>query len=147
MSSRVALVVAAALVLVACSGPFVMFPGGALEGDAQPAPASWASVGEHGTAQLETLPADPYSVNIAYTVMDGVLYVNAGDTETRWVKNMTTDPNVRLRIDDALYELAAERVTDAREIAAFGRAWTSRSSFYRDPAELDEVWLYRMVAR
>ena len=97
--------------------------------------------------QLETRPDDPYSVNIAYTVMEGRLYVNAGDTETRWVQHMSADPRVRLRLDGVIYELRAERVSDPDELAAFARAWTSQSVFRRDPTQLDEVWLYRLVAR
>jgi hypothetical protein len=86
-------------------------------------------------------------VNLVFTILDGGLYVNAGDTETQWVKNMTEDPRVRLRVDGVLYELRAERVTDADEISAFGEAWTSQSMFRRDPAGYDEVFIYRLVAR
>ena len=99
------------------------------------------------TIQLETRPEDPYSVNIAFTVLGGRLYVNAGDTETQWVKNIAANPRVRLRMDGALYDLLAERVTDTEEIAAFGAAWTSQSFFRRDPARLEEVWIYRLVSR
>lgn len=35
----------------------------------------------------------------------------------------------------------------ASEIAAFGKAWTDQSMFRRDPTQLDEVWLYRLVKR
>ena len=86
-------------------------------------------------------------MNLVYTRMDGVLYVNAGDTETQWVVNMSEDPDVRLRIDGAIYPLRAERCTDAEEIARFGRVWTAQSRFRRDPSDLDEVWIYRLVPR
>ena len=147
MSHRIA---ALGLVLgaLACNGPIVMLPGGQLEGEVAPTP-EWTSLEDpYGTAQLETLPEDPYSVNLAYTVVDGRLYVNAGDTETRWVENMNADPRVRLRIDGRIYELRAERVRDPEEIAAFGQVWTSQSFFLRDPSQLDgEVWVDRLVAR
>ncbi len=130
-----------------CNGPFAVLPGGKLDGEVKPSPSDWAFAGNYGTVQLETRPEAPYSVNIAYTVMAGHLYINAGDTETQWVKNMTASPLVRLRMDGALYELRAERVTDSAEISRFGEAWTSQSVFRRDPAELAEVWVYRLVAR
>jgi hypothetical protein len=132
---------------VGCDGPFVVFPGGRIDGEVRPAPPTWGDDGEYGFAQLETRPGDPYSVNIAYTIHSGALYVNAGDTETQWVKNMTADPNVRLRIDGTLYALTALRVQDEAEIARFGEAWVDQSMLRRDPAELDEVWLYRMAPR
>ncbi|MCP5040560.1 MAG: nitroreductase family deazaflavin-dependent oxidoreductase, partial [bacterium] len=67
--------------------------------------------------QLETNPEDPYSVNIAYTVVDDQLYIYAGDTRTQWVENMEADPRVRFRLDDTIYELRAERVTDRNKIS------------------------------
>jgi hypothetical protein len=133
------------LSVVACNGPFVLLPGGKLDGDARPAPSDWTFAGDYGTVQLETRPEDPYSVNVAFTVVDNRLYINAGDTETQWVKNIAANPRVRLRMDGVLYELRAERVTDPAEIAVFGEAWTSQSFFRRDPTGLDEVWLYRLV--
>ena len=133
--------------VLGCNGPTMLLPGGALDGEARSAPSDWAFAGDYGTVQLETRPEDPYSVNIAFTVIDGRLYINAGGTETRWVKNLTLNPLVRLRMDGALYDLRAERVTGADEIAAFAKAWTSQSLFRRDPTGYDEVWIYRLVSR
>ena len=130
-----------------CNGPMGLLPGGQLDGESQPAPSDWAFAGDYGTAQLETRASEPYSVNLAYTIIDGTLYVNAGGTETQWVKNIASNSAVRLRIDGLLYDLRADRVTDADEIAAFGKAWTSQSLFRRDPSDPEEVWIYRLVSR
>jgi hypothetical protein len=141
------LVLVTLLAAAGCNGPFLLLPGGKLDGAIEATPSDWVFAGDDGLVELETRPLDPYSVNIAYTVLDGRLYINAGDTETQWVKNMSEDPRVRLRLDGAIYELRAERVTDRSEIAQFGEAWTSQSFFRRNPAELEEVWLYRLGAR
>jgi hypothetical protein len=130
-----------------CSRPWFLLPGGKLEGVSAPAPADWSSLGASGTAQLETQPEDPYSVNVGFTVQGNRIYVNAGDTETQWVKNIGANPLVRLRMDGAIYDLRAERVTDPGEIDAFAVAWTGQSYFRRDPRKLDEVWIYRLVPR
>jgi hypothetical protein len=135
------------LALSACNGPLPFLSGGKLAGTSAPAPADWSSVPDSGTAQLETRPDDPYSVNLVYTVVAGRVYINAGDTETNWVKHIAANPDVRLRIDGTLYVLRAERVGDRAEIAAFGAAWTSQSMFRRDPAKLDPVFVYRLVSR
>lgn len=135
------------LAALGCNGPMGLLPGGELNGEARPAPADWAFAGDSGIVQLETRPEDPYSVNIAFTVLGGRLYINAGDTETQWVKKIASNPQVRLRLDGVLYDLRAERVMDADEIAAFAGAWTSQSMFRRDPTRLEGVWLYRLVSR
>ena len=146
MSSKI-LALCLVVATFGCSGPLMLLPGGELSGEVAPAPADWTFAGDSGTVQLESRPTDPYSVNIAYTIIDGRLYINAGDTETQWVQNMSADPNVRLRLEGTLYELRAERVSDATEIDAFGEAWTGQSMFRRDPRELDRVWIYQLVAR
>jgi hypothetical protein len=135
------------IAVLGCNGPSLLLPGGELDGEATTAPPDWAFAGDYGIVQLETRPGDPYSVNIAFTVVDRRLYINAGGTETRWVKNISSNPLVRLRLDGALYDLRAERVTDADEMSAFAEAWTGQSLFRRDPAAYDEVWIYRLVSR
>jgi len=136
--------------VLACSGPLVVLPGGQLSGELAEAgtvPTDWSVAGEYGFFKLETRPSDPYSVNIAYTVVGGVLYAYAGATETQWVKNMEEDPRVIIGMEGTLYPLRAARVTTPDEIEGFGVAWTSQNPFHRDPKDSDEVWLYRLGPR
>jgi len=136
-----------ATLVLGCSGPLVLLPGGALDGETRPVPDDWSFAGDAGTMQLESRPAEPYSVNIAYTFVDSVFYINAGDTETQWVKNIAANDHVKARLDGVLYEMRAVRVDDEAEIARFATAWTGQSFFRRDPTQLDRVWVYRLVAR
>ena len=64
-----------------CNGPLPFMSGGALSGEVATTPAEWSAFPEFAVVQLETRPEDPYSVNIALTLVDGVLYINAGDTD------------------------------------------------------------------
>jgi hypothetical protein len=136
-----------ALALTHCNGPLLILPGGALSGEVRPAPPDWSALAPFGTVQLETNPSDPYSVNIACMLVDGAPQINAGNTETKWVQNMDADPAVRLRVHGDVYELNATRVTAPSEIAAFGAEWTQQGAWARDPAKLDQVWIYRLDPR
>lgn len=133
--------------LTACNGPLPFMSGGALSGEERSAPSAWTLTQDFAVAQLETRPEAPYSVNIAYTQIDGRLYLNAGDTETNWVQHIEANPLVRLRKDNVVYSARAERITESAEIATFGQAWTNESRFHRDPTALEEVWIYRLVPR
>lgn len=135
-----------ATLLGACGGPLGFIPGGRLDGTTVPVDLSWSGLGDSGIAEIETNPGDPYSVTIAYTVVDGQLYVNAGNREKRWAKNTVDYPDVRLRIDGEIYDLRAIRVEDPAEIARFGKAWTS-GWFRRDPTQYEQVWIFRLIPR
>ena len=144
----VALVLAAFAVLVAgCGGPFVLLPGGALEGAAVATPDSWSFTDEVDTVQLETRPADPYSVNIWVVALDENLYVHAGTNRSKWVENMETDPNVRIRIDDSIYELVASRVEGQQEFDRFSNAYEQKYGRRPGNENADDAYLFRLSAR
>ncbi len=133
--------------LTACSGPFVLFPGGALEGASSPAPADWGFTSEIDTVQLETNPAEPYSVNIWATGIDDVLYVHAGANRATWIENMEADPRVRVRIEEKIYELAAVRVEDQAEFDRFSEVYEEKyGNAPRNPSVV-EAYLFRLRSR
>ncbi len=140
------LVITIALAL-GCNGPLPFLSGGALEGEVQPPPERWAFEDDFGIFQIETRPEAPYSVNIAYTVVDERLYINAGDTETEWVQHMEADPRVRFRLDGTIFELRARRVTNPAEVTNFGDAWTSHGFFHRHPNDLEIAYVYELLPR
>lgn len=137
----------AALLLTACSRPFVLIPGGALVGQSAPAPQSWSFTDAIDTIQLETNPADPYSVNIWVVGMGNALYVHAGANRATWIANMDADPNVRLQAGDTIYELAASRVTSQEEFDRYSAPYEEK--YGNPPRNLNvvEAYLYRLVAR
>lgn len=137
----------AALLLTACSRPFVLIPGGALVGQSAPAPQSWSFTDAIDTIQLETNPADPYSVNIWVVGMGNALYVHAGANRATWIENMDADPNVRLQAGDTIYELAASRVTSQEEFDRYSAPYEEK--YGNPPRNLNvvEAYLYRLVAR
>ena len=138
----------ASILVCGCScGPFLLLPGGKLDGPVKPTPASFAFAANAGTIQLETRPADPYSVNVEGAVVGDVLYVSAGDSKSRWVENIEADPLVRARVEGNVYELRARRVVDRAELQKFAVVWMSLGSWARDPMQFQEVWVYQLGPR
>jgi len=146
MSNRV-FAFLAVIALVSCGGPTLLLPGGSLEGEVKPVPADWAFVEEVSTVQLESNPADPYSVNIWIVGIDGDLYVHAGANRAQWVENMEVDPNVRVRIEESIYELSATRVEDQPTFDVFADAYENKYGTRPRHEEIAEVYLYRLGSR
>lgn len=120
MTSRRAAASLAALLLVVagCGGPFLVLPGGELSGEVvDPPPSDWSFV-EARFVDLETRPADPYSVELNYFVKEGRLYLDPAEGR-RWLDHIRDDPRVRVRFGGKVYPLVAVRVTDPAELEGF----------------------------
>jgi len=145
---RILLALASFLLFVpACSGPFLLLPGGELEGEVSPVPADWSFTDEISTIQIEANPSDPYSVNIWATAAGEALYLHAGANRATWVEYLETDPRLRIKVEDRLYELAATRVTDAGEFAAFADRYETKYGNRPRNENVSEVFLLRLEAR
>jgi hypothetical protein len=145
--SAVLAALACAASLAACGRPFLLLPGGALEGRTAPAPDSWAFTDAVSTVQLETRPGDPYSVNIWVTAVGEHLYLHAGANRSAWVENIEADPNVRLRVDDSIYELAAARVDAQAEFDRFSDAYEKKYDRRPRNENVTEAYLFRLSVR
>jgi hypothetical protein len=136
-----------AISVAGCRDPFLLLPGGALDGPTVAPPGSWAFTDAIDTVQLETLPADPYSVNIWAVGLGDAVYVHAGASRSTWVENMETDPDVRLRVDGSIYELAALRVEDQAEFDRFADAYERKYGRRPRNETVGEVYLFRLEPR
>ncbi len=141
-----ALLLTAVLALAGCSG-YLPFAGGALEGEVHSLPASWTEVSQTKIVQLETNPAEPYSVNIWCVGEGEKLYVFAGDNKATWIEHMLVDPAVRLKIDERIYELRAQRVTDAEEFEWFAQQWDKKYGNRPRNEKVGETYLMRLTPR
>lgn len=136
-----------AATLGGCAGPCVLLPGGALEGPVVGAPQSWAFTDAVKTVQLETRPGDPYSVNIWVIALGEHLYVHAGANRAAWVEHLEADPNARLRVGEAVYELAAARVEEQGEFDRFSDAYERKYGRRPRNENVAEAYLFRLRAR
>ncbi len=147
-----AAIVLAAL-LLGC-GPLGPIPGGRLRGTVvEPPPVEWSGVEAVRTAQLETRPDDPHSINIWTGVVEGRLYVTSSlirgpddPNERDWVRHVLEDPRVRLRIDGRIYELTAVRVEDPARVEAVRSAMIAKYDVEPD-AHSDAAWVFRLEPR
>lgn len=133
--------------IAGCGGPFVLLPGGALEGPTAEVPVDWSFTDAVDTVQLETRAADPYSVNIWVIALSDHLYVHAGDNRSAWVENLEADPNVRLCVGESIYELAASRVEGQEEFDRFSDAYEKKYGRRPGNESVAEAYLFRLGAR
>ena len=136
-----------ALSMSACSGPFGFFPGGQLEGEVATPPADWSFTDEISTIQIETNPADPYSVNIWVLELEGALYLHAGANRAAWVEHLEADPRLRIKVDETIYELVSARVTDADEFARFAEKYEEKYGVRPRNENIAEIYLLRLTDR
>ena len=127
LGGLVALVVVTAIVLMMrVLEPIISVPGGSLAGTEQSAPADWAFTAEVDTIQLETQLSDPYSVNLWGLGIDRDFYVATDQAGTGWTDIVDRDPDVRLRVGDAIYRLSAVRVEDDAELRRILEGYASK---------------------
>ena len=119
ISAKLLISVISLVLLSGCDGPFWQFPGGALAGTEQP--LAGANIpAEGGVLQLETDPADPYSVNVGFRTINGSMYIDPAP-ERGWYQRIKADPAVRLRLEDDanVYLATAAVVTDAEILSQY----------------------------
>lgn len=105
-------------VCLACGGPILVFPGGALSGEVVHEPVEdWSFVSD-AFVDLETRPDDPYSVELNYIVREGKLYLDPAEGRT-WFEYLKTDLNVRVRFGDKIYPVTAVLVGRPGELEGF----------------------------
>ena len=138
----------ATLALLACAGcGYIPFSSGPLYGTPTPTPSDWSDVANANIVELETNPADPYSVKLWIVGTGPNLYVHAGDNRAQWVEHMDQDPRVRLLIDQALYELSGSRVTSPDEFKSFADQYEIKYGRRPGNENVTEAFLYRLEAR
>jgi len=106
------------VVQMACGGPVSIFPGGRLSGREARADRWTEVVSGSGTLDLETRPADPYSVRIGFRLRNGNVYIDPTE-ERGWYQNLKAEPAVRVRFGDRIYRARAVLVVDPIELEGF----------------------------
>lgn len=144
---RFLLVSVALLSLIGCE-PIAIIPGGELSGEVVAVPPSWSVMGATKTVQLETRPADPYSINIWAVGIGQDLYVAAGaGKDVRWTAYIAENPDVRLRLASSIFELRATRVLDEAERLRVVNKYARKYDLDINDNFVEDAWLYRLDPR
>ena len=135
--------------LLALSAFFEYLPiaGGQLEGTVSPLPEHWSELATTEIIQMESIGDAPYSVNLWMVEVDGAPHIFAGDNRAAWVENIAANPNVRLKINEEIFELRAIRVTDAAVFEIYAQAWKLKYGNRPRNERVDETYLFRLTPR
>ncbi len=129
-----------AVALCGACDPLDRRPGAWLSGEVAPTPESWAFTDEYQEVFVETATwyGIPHSVTTVVAVADGRLYVPSIYEQPAefpgtkfWNKNIARNPDVRLKIGDAIYELQAHPVTDDAEFQRGFEALADKYGFWK----------------
>ncbi len=146
MARRVFLAVWIVL-LAGCAEPFIVFAGKALPGKVESPPVDWQMADDEDVVQLETRPSDPYSINIWAVVLGPNIYVATSEDGTRWTEHLTTSRDVRLRVQDVIYELEAVAVSEPEERAAVAQEYVDKYDVDEDDNWVSTGKIYRLDRR
>jgi hypothetical protein len=130
-------------------GPIGPFPGGPLVAGqvAEPPAAGFGALDAIQTLELEVAPDAPRSVTTWFLVVDGALYVPSADAASKtWPGQVVADPRVRVRIDGAIYELAATRVDDPALGKRLSEAVRAKYGF-GDGERVEGAWAFALGPR
>ena len=131
--------------LAGCGGPLGMIHGGKLDGMAvSDSVEDWSFTRDVEEIQLETNPADPYSVNVWCVGKGPSLWVTAGREANTWAQNLVADPRVRVRIGDKIYERKAVRVTDPQEVELVLSLYEEKYDYERKPNGVGHPTQFRL---
>ena len=132
------------VVLLAACQPSDRRPGQWLSGEVQPTPADWSFTEGFTEVQLETNTwyGIPHSVTVVLAYADDTLYVPSiyeaqapFPGSKFWNKNVASDPDVRLKVGNDLYELRAVHVADDAGFEAGFRALAEKYPFWKEALE------------
>ena len=143
-------IAAVALMLFSCANPKDGRPGLRISGDLiTEFPDNWEFTNSFREIAVEVNTPYwlPHSVTIWCGTVDGDLYVAARAPETKfWPGLVDRNPNVRLRIDDKIYEGRLSPLDDPDQIAAVQQSYADKYNLPNPPPEdspLSRYWLVK----
>ncbi len=125
---RVFAIIALAVGLTACE-PSDRTPGLWLSGEQTAFPDDWSFTQDHQEIFVEV--STPYLISHSVTIwcasLEGTLFIGARDPDTKnWPGWVDRNPNVRLKVGDQIFDVAAEPLSDEATIAALRTVYADK---------------------
>ena len=140
----------AVVLLLGCIDPDERRPGLWLSGErVEEAVTDWSFTDAHPQVWIQV--ATPYwvahSVTLVCSQIDGQLYVGARNpSEKNWVSYVESDPAVRLKFGEKLYDVVLEVIDDTAEQERIRAAYSAKYGWkHSDPSERPPMRYYRVV--
>jgi hypothetical protein len=101
-------------------------PGGWLLGDIVVEPIeNWTFVNEAGLCQIQVAAVVPHSINLNCMSTNNKLYLSCANCDGKyWSTAALNNPHARIRVEDLVYPVTIQRVT---EPALLDAAWIARA--------------------
>ncbi|MEE2839702.1 MAG: hypothetical protein VYC91_04155 [Acidobacteriota bacterium] len=132
------------------SDPWNQLPGKRITGEEVAEPNDdWSFMEPSTRVTLEVRPSDPYSVDIRAYLHQGVLYLNSISPERRWTQYLHEDPNLRLKVENTIYQVRATWVEDPALVSEIQKAREQISPrlAQRTPQEKAQNGYFRIDSR
>ncbi len=130
--------------------PWAQLPGKRITGEeATERIDDWSFMEPSTRVILEVRPSDPYSLYIRAYQHKGVLYLNSISPENRWTQFLLEDPNLRLKVENKIYQVRATWVEDPALVNEIQEAMEQMSPRLRErtPEERAQNWYFRVDSR
>ena len=134
-TAAIALALAVAIAASGCIEPSGGRAGLWLTGETAETPSDWSFADAHREIAIEVRAPYllPHSVTIWCATLEEKLYMGARSPETkRWPGWVESDPDVRLKIGERIYEGRLAQVDDPQQNDRIGRAYSDKYDL--DPA-------------
>ena len=130
------------------SDPWDRLPGKRITGEEVTEPVEdWSFMETSTRVTLEVRPSDPYSVDIRAFLHEGVLYLNSITPENRWTQYLLEDPNLRLKVENKIYQVRATRVEDPALVIEIQKVRERPGRPERTAEEKARNWYFQVESR
>lgn len=128
--------------LTACGQPLLVIPGGRLSGEPAAENVDWRNL--PNTIQVELRPNDPYSINLRIVAIDQDLFIGTANANSKWAREVVTNPLVRISVDNKIYALEAYAVNDTERRSQILQVYKEKYGLNTNKQKIQQMLLFEL---